>query len=61
MSKEEIETEIENIKDKLFYFDLQNAEIFSQQISQIQDKKQMIEIRKALISAKNLYNIIRLL
>src|ERR1041384_190399 len=32
-SKEEIEQEISEIKDKLFHYDLTNAEIFSQQIS----------------------------
>ncbi|MDD2823142.1 MAG: DEAD/DEAH box helicase family protein [Candidatus Daviesbacteria bacterium] len=59
-SKEEIEEEIQEIKDQLFHFDLQNAEIFSQQITQIEDRKKVLEIKKALESAKNLYNIIRL-
>jgi type I restriction enzyme R subunit len=61
MSKEEIETEIENIKDKLFSFDLKNSEIFSQQITQIEDKKKVLDIKKALENVRNLYNIIRLL
>lgn len=61
LSKEEIEEEIENIKDKLFTFDLHNAEIFSRQITSITDKKELQEIRKSLSSAKNLYNLIRLL
>ena len=61
LSKEEIETEIDHIKDTLFRFDLQNAEVFSQQITAIQDKKQLLEIKKALASAKNLYNMIRLM
>lgn len=61
LSKEEIETEIEHIKDQLFRFDLENAEVFSQQITAIQDKKQLIEIKKALSSAKDLYNMIRLM
>lgn len=61
LSKEEIEKEIEVIKDKLFHFDLQNAEIFSQQITAIKDKQQILEIKKALMSAKNLYNMIRLM
>lgn len=61
MSKEEIETEIEDIKDKLFHFDLQNSEIFSQQINKIEDRKKVIEIKKALENVKNLYNVIRLL
>lgn len=61
LSKEEIETEIDHIKDTLFRFDLQNAEVFSQQITAIQDKKQLLEIKKALSNAKNLYNMIRLM
>jgi type I restriction enzyme, R subunit len=61
LSKNEIEIEIESIKDKLFHFDLLNAEIFSQQITQIKDKKEILEIKKALMSAKNLYNMIRLM
>ncbi len=61
LSKEEIEKEIENIKDKLFHFDLHNAEIFSKQITAIKDKKEILEIKKALMSAKNLYNMIRLM
>ncbi|MES2663050.1 MAG: type I restriction endonuclease [Pseudomonadota bacterium] len=59
-SEEEITQEIEHIKDVLFRFDTHNAEIFSQQISQIQDKKTILALKKALEDAKALYNIIRL-
>lgn len=59
-SKEEMEEEIADIKEKLFHFDLHNAEVFSQQISQIEDPKTVLEIKKALAEAKNLYNIIRM-
>lgn len=59
-SKEEIEDEIRDIKEKLFHYDLQNAELFSQQISEIQDRKIVLEIKNALESAKALYNLIRL-
>ena len=59
-SPAEIEAEIKDIKEKLFHYDLNNAEIFSQQISQISDKKTVLEIKKALENAKNLYNNIRL-
>ena len=59
-SKEEIEAEIKEIKEKLFHYDLRNAEVFSQQISQIEDRKQVLEIKKALEIAKNIYNLIRL-
>lgn len=59
-SKEEIEAEIRDIKETLFHYDLNNAELFSQQISQIEDRRMVLGIKKALENAKNLYNIIRL-
>ncbi|MBK8825072.1 MAG: hypothetical protein IPN58_21445 [Anaerolineales bacterium] len=59
-SKEEIEAEFSDIKEKLFHYDLKNAEVFSQQISQIEDRKQMLEIKKALENVRNLYNLARL-
>lgn len=59
-SKEEIEEEIENIREVLSLYDTLNAEIFTQQISKIQDIKTMQEIKKALENTKSLYNLIRL-
>ena len=59
-TQEEIEQEISEIKDALFHFDTLNAENFSQQISQIEDRAQMLTITKALNNAKSLYNLIRL-
>ena len=61
MTKEEIEEAIVDIKEKLFHFDLTNAEIFSRQITQIQDKNKVLEIKKALGNARNLFNVIRLI
>lgn len=59
-SAEEITAEIQQIKDVLFKYDTKNAEVFSQQITQISDRKQMLEIVKVLNNARDLYNIIRL-
>lgn len=59
-SKEDIESEINEISEKLFTYDLKNAEIFSRQISEINDRKVVLEITKTLENAKNLYNVIRL-
>jgi type I restriction enzyme R subunit len=59
-SKEEIDKDIRGIKDVLFHYDTSNAEIFSQQISAISDRKTMIDLSKALNNAKELYNLIRL-
>jgi type I restriction enzyme R subunit len=60
MSTEEIEEQIRDIKEKLFKYDLDNAENFSRQISKIEDRKEVLEIKKALENAKNIYNLIRL-
>ena len=59
-SAEEINAEIQQIKEVLFKYDTKNAEVFSQQITQISDRKQMLEIVKVLNSSRDLYNIIRL-
>lgn len=59
-STEEITLEIEAIKDILFHFDIENAEVFSQQVSQIQDRATVLALKKALADARNLYNIIRM-
>jgi len=39
---------------------LENAEVFSQQISEIQDRETALGIKKALENARSLYNLIRL-
>lgn len=57
---EEIAADIDAIKDALFHFDITNAEIFSQQVTAIQDRKEMREVIKALNDARSLYNLIRL-
>ncbi len=57
---EEIKEEIEEIKEVLFHYNTENAEKFSQQISQIDDRDEMLKITNALDNAKSLYNQIRL-
>ncbi len=59
-STAEIAQEIEAIKDILFRFNIENAEVFSQQISQIQDRATVLALKKALADARSLYNLIRL-
>jgi len=59
-SQEEIISDIDHIKEKLFQFDTQNAENFRLQIDAIRDKKQLLELLKVLNNAKELRNIIRL-
>lgn len=59
-SQAEIAQEIEQIKDVLFHFDTTNLEVFSEQISQIDSRAEMLKITQALNNAKSLYNLIRL-
>lgn len=59
-SSEEINSEIEEIKNKLFIYDLVNAEVFSQQMSQIDDRKKVGEIVRLLGDARGLYNVAKL-
>ncbi len=59
-SQEEISSEINEIKEVLFPFDTKNAEIFSQQITQINDRNELLKITRILNNAKSLYNLIRL-
>ncbi|MFM7153057.1 MAG: type I restriction endonuclease subunit R, partial [Bacteroidota bacterium] len=59
-SEEEINQEINQIKKVLFLYDMQDAEVFSRQISEIRDKKTVLELTSALNGARDLYNLIRL-
>ncbi|WP_409322914.1 type I restriction endonuclease subunit R [Pseudomonas putida] len=59
-SAEEISEEIESIKDILFSFNIVNAEEFSRQVTQIQDRTTVLALKKALADARSLYNLIRL-
>ncbi|MEO9477122.1 MAG: type I restriction endonuclease [Cyclobacteriaceae bacterium] len=59
-SQEEIDQEVQEIKEVLFHFDTVNKENFSTQITQITDRSEMLRIAKALNNAKSLYNLIRL-
>lgn len=59
-SAQEIKEEINEIKEVLFPFDTLNAEIFRKEISQIQDRNEMLKINRVLNNAKSLYNLIRL-
>jgi type I restriction enzyme R subunit len=61
ISKKEVESTINKLKNDLFIYDLNNAENFSKQISAITDKKNLREIVSSLDSARNLYNLIRIM
>jgi len=57
---EEIQADLQLISEKLFLYNTENAEIFSQQISALDDKVALVELRYALELYKELYNIAKL-
>ena len=59
-SKEEIEQDIQAIQDKLFMYATDNAELFSQQITALDDKQELLALRQTLDTYKELINIIQL-
>ena len=59
-SAEEIEAEIAEIQEKMFAYNLENAEVFSEQINDINDKSIILDIKRALENARTLGNLIRL-
>ncbi|MEN5196530.1 type I restriction endonuclease subunit R [Sphingobacterium faecium] len=57
-SEVEIRAEINEIQEMLFHYNTQNREIFSQQIAELYDKKELLRLVKVLRTAKELKNII---
>lgn len=61
VSADEISQELRKIEHILIDYPTDNLEYFSQAINDIKDRKQLIDLRKALESAKRYYNVARLL
>ena len=59
-SKEEIENDLVEIKNQIFLYNTDNIVEFINQINGIDDKKQLLDLRKALENYKVLFNLIRL-
>lgn len=59
-SREEMEKDLNDIKNQLFLYNTDNMVEFINQISAIDDKKQLLDLRIALTNYKVLYNLIRL-
>lgn len=59
-SQEEIEQDLQSIQDKLFLYATDNAELFSQQITALDDKSELLSLRQALDAYKELLNIMKL-
>lgn len=56
---EQIIHDMKVIKQTLFNYDTENAENFSSQISEIEDKDKLLELKKALFAAKCMSNLVR--
>lgn len=56
----EIRADIAAIREALFDYSLDDAELFSQQVGAIHDRAKLLAIVKALASARELHNLIRL-
>jgi len=59
-SREEIEKDLNEVKNQLFLYNTDNMVEFINQINGIDDKKQLLDLRTALTNYKVLYNLIRL-
>jgi type I restriction enzyme, R subunit len=60
-SVDEIENEIEDIKETLFLYNFNNLEEFQKVVSNINDKKEIGLLRKCLENLRGLYNIIKVM
>ncbi len=59
-SREEIEKDLNEVKNQLFLYNTDNMVEFINQINGIDDKKLLLDLRTALTNYKVLYNLIRL-
>lgn len=59
-SREDIEADLTNVKNQLFLYDTENVVSFINQINGIDDKKQLLDLKKALEDYKVLNNLIRM-
>lgn len=59
-SEAEIRADIEAIREALFHYSLDDAELFSQQVGNIADSDQLRAVVRALATARELHNLIRL-
>jgi type I restriction enzyme R subunit len=61
MSKQEIDQQISEVQETISDYTTENLETFSQQINQVEDRQHILELKRALESARDIYNVARLL
>ncbi len=59
-TSDEIKNELDELENELFMFETSNLEIFSQQISALDDINKLKKLRKVLDTQKSLYNLAKL-
>ena len=59
VSKDEVVEKLKKVRQALFSYSSDNLETFSTEISQITEKKELIELRHTLEDAKNIANLVR--
>lgn len=59
-SREDIEKDLNDVKNQLFLYDTDNVVEFINQINAIDDKKTLLDLKNALTNYKVLFNLIRL-
>lgn len=57
--KDKLIKQMQDVKELLFEFTTNNAEVFSQEVSTIEDKVQLIKLKNALVSARDCSNLVR--
>lgn len=50
---------MQEIRQALFSYSTDNAEEFSSEISGIEDKQELLKLKKVLVEARSLYNAVR--
>ena len=58
-NKEKLIKQMQDVKELLFEFSTDNAEVFSQEVSTIEDKVELIKLKNALVSARDCSNLVR--
>ena len=57
--KDEIVRQMKEVRQILSNYDISNAEIFDRQITELENKKELFELRTALTNAKSMFNLVR--
>lgn len=57
--KDEIIKQMKEARQVLSNYDITNVEVFDQEITEVENKKELFELRTALVNAKNMFNLVR--